>query len=1042
MLTELFDDYVALGERYGIILGDGRIIFARGRGSILVRFNGESSRPIRLQGVLHVPDLGKNLLSVKAMDRNGASVLFKGGQCRIHLSGRLLGVGTSHGDRLYTIPVNPLEQARVALDGHSAKLWHNRFGHLGMDVVKRLAIGGVVAGVQNLAPPNEPCDGCAKGKQHRQPFPRSETCSTELLMVVHSDVCGPLDALSLGGSRYFVTFIDDKSRYVHIRFLKKKSEVLDRFREYVELVENGTGMRVKTLRSDNGGEYTSHEFAQFCMQRGIAVQHSIPHTPQQNGVSERMNRTLVEAARSMLHHANMPKSFWAEAVCAAVYLRNRAPTSTLQGKTPYEIWFNEKPDVSNLRVFGCCAMVHVPKEHRRKLDSKSLKVIFIGYSEVSKGYKFFDPATKKTLRSRDVRFVENEFWPDFSAADFRTSSVTPATGEQAVRFEVSGVEDSDQGGDIGDDHNHGIDDDHNYVDADDQPADDDDAVVDAAEPAVHPTYEQTFRDQVDALPAARVRRPPDRLVYAMRAENLTAEIDESVTIRQAWSGEYGQQWRAATDSEYESLMKTGTWELVPLPEGKNVVGSKWVFKVKRNADNSISRFKARLVAQGFSQEAGTDFDEVFAPVVRYSTIRLLLALAAVYNLEVDQLDVKTAFLNGELDYEIYLKQPECYVDPDNPDYVCKLKRGLYGLKQSARIWYQALDRHLQANGYRQCPADPCVYIKRRDDGVYVIISVYVDDLLTLSVSRVVLDQEKAQLSKKFEMVDQGEAHYVLGISIKRDRQNRSLVLSHHKYLEGIVKRFELLDCNPVGTPMESNQKFRKLEDGDECADKITYQAAIGCLTYATITTRPDLATSVGILSQHMANPGKDHWLGVKRILRYLKGTLDFGLRFGGLHCDATLVGYSDANWAGDLDDRISTSGYVFLVGDGCISWRSKKQRCVAKSSTEAEYVALSTATSECIWLRRLLGDLGFVQSSATTMYEDNQGAIALSRNPKDHERTKHIDIAYHFARERQMNGEINVIYCPTAEMLADVMTKALPRPMFEKLREAIGVCKT
>jgi hypothetical protein len=518
---------------------------------------------------------------------------------------------------------------------------------------------------------------------------------------------------------------------------------------------------------------------------------------------------------------------------------------------------------------------------------------------------------------------------------------------------------------------------------------------------------------------------------------LTSEIDEPSNIRSAWNGEHGPHWKAATDSEFDSLQTTNTWSLVQLPKGKNVVGCRWVFKVKRNADGSIDRYKARLVAQGFSQQHGVDYNEVYAPVARNSAIRAVLALATALDLEVHQMDVSTAFLNGELEEEIYMRQPEGYVDRD-PDLVCKLQRSLYGLKQAARCWNEVMDKYLKSIGYKQSQIDPCIYVKNVD-GALVIIVLYVDDVLIAASLKKLLAREKQLLRDRFEMVDQGEVHYILRMRVQRDRGDKTMSISQPKYLEGIVKRFGMENCKPAATPMEPNARFTKLEPGEPCVEKQQYQATIGCLTYAMTSTRPDLASAVGMLSQYMSNPGEQHWVGVKRVLRYLKGTLSYGLRFHGSSSQLSFCGYSDANWGGDPDDRLSTSGYAFMLAGACISWSSKKQRSVATSSTEAEYVALSLASQECVWLRNLLLDIGFEQSNATVLYEDNQGAIELARNPKHRGRSKHIDIRYHFVRELLQRNVISVVYCPTNEMLADVMTKPVPKPTFVRMRESLGV---
>ena len=392
-----------------------------------------------------------------------------------------------------------------------------------------------------------------------------------------------------------------------------------------------------------------------------------------------------------------------------------------------------------------------------------------------------------------------------------------------------------------------------------------------------------------------------------------------------------------------------------------------------------------------------------------------------------------------LDDSMFMEQPEGYIDSEHPDYVCKLNKGLYGLKQAAKLWNDALDQYFVESGYVKADADSCLYVKIKDDK-FVIMGIYVDDFLPVSNDKDMLKSEKEAISKRFEVVDNGDIEWFLGMLIKRDREEQVLTISQPKYVETVLAKFGMSECRPVATPMDSNASFDKCSDEDERFDVSTYQKAIGCLTYLATNTRPDISAAVGILSRFMSDPGAVHWVGVKRILRYLQGTHDYGLKFSGREQDV-LVGFSDSDWAGDIITRRSTSGYIFQFGQSTISWCSRRQATVAKSSTEAEYVALSMAVQEVIWLRRLFNDFGITLNSATKLFEDNRGAIDLSRNPKHHNRTKHIDVSYHFTRERIASKEIDVGYVSTKENLADIMTKALSKGAFEKFRDGLGICK-
>ena len=374
------------------------------------------------------------------------------------------------------------------------------------------------------------------------------------------------------------------------------------------------------------------------------------------------------------------------------------------------------------------------------------------------------------------------------------------------------------------------------------------------------------------------------------------------------------------ESEYSSLPKNDAWDLVPPPEGKNIVGSRWVSKVKRDENGSVNCFKARLVAYRYSQVKGMDYDKVFSPVARNTSVRSLLALANAHDLEIHQMDVKTAFLNGSLDCEIYMSQPEGFIDPDRPNHVCKLKKSIYGLKQSARCWKTTLDEYLKSVGYHKSSADGCIYVKSVKEASghisFVILGVYIDDIIPVSNNPALLKAEKAALCERFEMIDQGEIHYLLGMSIKRDRESRTLMISqpNYMYVEKVLRKFGMENCKPVSTPLEPGRKFQKLSPSDEPFDVQTYQQAIGCLTYMSTATRPDISAAVGVLSQYMSRQSKDHWIGMKRVLRYLKGTLKYGLKFTAHEEEPELFGYSDADWAGDVDTRRSTSSYVFQIG--------------------------------------------------------------------------------------------------------------------------------
>ena len=658
---------------------------------------------------------------------------------------------------------------------------------------------------------------------------------------------------------------------------------------------------------------------------------------------------------------------------------------------------------------------------RKKLDQKSEKSIFIGYPDGTKGYKSYSLKSKKFLRSKTVLFHGDEFHNfDLDMTQEKLCTFPNIDDDELILNNNKSDENIIDVNEVNEPNTYG-------------------------ENSVRETYEEKYLNEaLKKMDKKRERKPPDRLIEqfnyssecCMLIESLVVDIDEPKCVTDALND---PDWYEAMNSEMSSLIKNNTWELVTRPCDKNIIGCRWVFKIKRKSDGSVDRYKARLVAQGFSQVYGIDYDEVFSPVARFTAIRSLFAIANIYDLEIHQMDVKTAFLNGELDYELFMEQPEGFVDKSKPEHVCRLKKSLYGLKQSARCWNAMLDEYLQSDGYFKSEADDCIYVKLSENGrSFIILAVYVDDLIHVSNDLIMLNNEKLKLKQKFEMVNNGDISYLLGLVIKRDRPNKMLSISQPKYLENMLKRFRMDTSKSIATPLEVGNKFTKLSENEKPFDVKLYQQAIGCLNYAALTTRPDLSAAVGCLSQYMSAPSEDHWSGIKRILRYIKGTINYGLCFSTDNKNE-LIGYSDSDWAGDINTRRSTSGYNFFIGNSLVSWLSRKQITVAKSSTEAEYVSLSSTAQEAIWLRRLLNGLKFDIVCPTRIYEDNQGAIELSKNSKHHNRTKHIDISYHFVRERVVSGEIEIMYCPTTEMIADIMTKGLHKESYEKFCELMGV---
>lgn len=494
------------------------------------------------------------------------------------------------------------------------------------------------------------------------------------------------------------------------------------------------------------------------------------------------------------------------------------------------------------------------------------------------------------------------------------------------------------------------------------------------------------------------------------------------------------EWRAATLEEFHALEKNGTWTLTTLPPGKQTVGCKWIFSVKQKADGSVERFKARLVAKGYTQSYGIDYQETFAPVAKLNTVRVLLSIAVNQDWPLFQLDVKNAFLNGDLVEEVYMDMPPGFETNCTRGKVCRLRKSLYGLKQSPRAWFDKFTRVLKQDGYLQSQADHTLFIKHFTNGKITMLIVYVDDIVLTGNYEEEMRRLKLLLSKEFEIKDLGHLRYFLGMEVARS--SKGISVSQRKYVLDLLKETGNSGCRPVDTPMDPNTKL-KSEAEEMLVDKGQYQRLVGKLIYLT-HTRPDISFAVSLVSQFLSNPSETHMEAVYRILRYLKRDPGKGLMFKKT-LNRSLEVYTDANWAGSPIDRKSTSGYCSYVWGNLVTWRSKKQQVVARSSAEAEFRALAQGICEGIWLKRLLGELKVSISGPINMMCDNQSAIAIAKNPVHHDRTKHVEIDRHFISEKIESNVISLKHVPSRLQAADILTKALFRPNFIELSSKLGL---
>ena len=843
--------------------------------------------------------------------------------------------------------------------------------------------------------------------------------------------------------------------------ISAKSEVFDMFKQFQAQIERLTNQKIRHLRSDGGGEYCSNNFQQYLKNEGIIHIITAPHTPQDNGGAERKNRTLMEMARTLRLHANLPPTFWNEAIRTACYLRNRITTTA---KTPYEWIYGQKPSLQHLRPFGCSAWRHIPKANRNKLDSKSEKCLMLGYEPGSRNYRLL---TKdwKIVKSRDVFFEEKQF-PRVTGLAKELESQEDSSEDEETDIMESDEDSSDTAvprtaNDIRD-----------RAPLQDDEMELEDLDEDAREPQIEilededvfQTPQEGTRDAYGTIRTARkihldrnIPAPPQPLLrrsarntkhpgnwwesasyhhalvgeirYALAVGDDVHSRIEPASYQEAIRCADKNKWTAAMDEEIASLHSNNVWELVELPRDAKPITCKWVYKIKYNTDRSIDRYKARLVVRGFTQKEGIDFNETFAPVAKYSSLRILFARATALGQKVLQLDIKTAFLYGELDETIYMRQPDGYAAAGQEGMVCKLKRSLYGLKQAPRQWNIRINTYLMELGFVQLHSDHCVY---RHDGTGVLLLLWVDDILLFGSEK---DNYKfyKKLAAQFAVKLIGDPARVVGLEVIR--YPGTTILHQRLYAEDILKRFGMQHCKPVGSPVSDIDPNSPPLSKDK-----PYMNLVGSIMFLMVGTRPDLAFAVNILSRALHAPTESHWDCGKRILRYIAGTLDVGIRFKGEDFPRMAV-YSDSDWASDAGDRKSITGMLAMFCGGPISWICRKQATVALSSTEAEYQALTEATKETLWLRLYLEELGHIQQQPSVILGDNQGSHALAKNPVHHARTKHVHVKFHFIRQHIEELRITINYIPTGEMLADLLTKGLAPPKTKYLREKMGLAR-
>ncbi|GJT39528.1 putative ribonuclease H-like domain-containing protein [Tanacetum coccineum] len=1004
------------------------------------------------------------------------------------------------------------------------------------------------------------------------------------------DLFGPTSIRSIDHKYYCLVITDDYSRFCWVFFLEHKDETYPILKDFINLVENQLNKKVKAIRCDNGTEFKNAHIIELCGSKGIKRDYSNARTPQQNGVAERKNRTLIEAARTMLADSKLPTMFWTEAVRTACYVLNRVLVTSPHNKTPYALLTGNIPSVSHFKPFGCHVTILNTSDHLGKFDGKADEGYIVGYSASNRAYRVYNVPNKRVEETMNLRYLEekpnvqglgHEWYFDLDyltdTLGYKRDKANQSAGTQEASTNPAGTQDADSDSECDEQviivpsyPSHSIQEaepkDTSGDEVDDSPLDSAEEIFqqelarlkgqeqratsdakDAEElqkrastktvptgsipvpsgdttispgdvsvptggvpvPTGSPTdsffddepttrfpspsdlgnnepspgifssssYDDEFGADLNNL-ASTVEVSPvaTKRINTIHPQSLiigdhTSAVQTRSKVNKTTTGEsafisyiHDQQrdnhtdfqhclfacflsqveprsvaqaledpsWVDAMQEEMQQFKFQNVWVLVDLPEGKYAIGTKWILKNKRDARGIVVRNKARLVAQGHRQEEGIDYDEVFAPVARIEAIRLFLAFASYMGFMVYQMDVKSAFLYGRIDEEVYVTQPKGFVDPQHPKKVYKVVKALYGLHQAPRAWYATLSTFLLKHGYRRGTIDKTLFLKKHKRDI-ILVQVYVDDIIFGSTKKAWCDEFEALMKGEFEMSAMGELTFFLGLQVQQ--RPDGIFISQDKYVQEILKKFDLECVRTATTPYEAPKPKSKNEP-DSPVNVHLYRSMIGSLMYLT-ASRPDIMFAVSACSRNQVTPTTSNLEAVKKIFKYLKGQPRLGLWYP-RESPFVLEAYSDSDYAGANKDRKSTTGGCQFLGRRLISWQCKKQTIVATSSTEAEYVAAANCCGQVLWIQNQLLDYGY-NFMNTKIFIDNQSTICIVKNPVFHQRTKHIEIRHHFIRNANEKKLIQVLKIHTDDNVADLLTKAFDGPRFTHLMVNIGM---
>lgn len=1050
-------------------VGDGNHVEVIGIGEIkFVSTVYDSKVTGTLTNVLLIPKLAANLISIGAAAKKGVTAIFDDKECKFVQGDQTILIGSRINGDLYIIDMTVIlpETAMITKLERSDREWHEVLGHHPEARVKELLkhskVGAKIEKFKNN------CPDCPEGKGRHPSHPTNDAHrTTQVGGRVHVDVvhCG-----NKGESNYYYLLSkDEASEYSFVHFIDSKAETVDAIEKMLIDFEVGSGQPIRTIHSDNGSEFVNHKVKNLLLYERIKHETSAPYVPQQNGLVERAVQSINNSARVMLLASQLPAKLQHEAIRTSCYLMNRMPTKRSK-ITPYERFTGRAPFIGHLVRFGEPAHMIINGRHLRKFDARTVECNIVGYTRRRNTYRAWVPSQDKVVETCDVIFAPHKSGrkdhnvgmtstekveidhptincsEEYEDDEYYTSH--PINKEPCIELDSEQVNEQEDDQPRSSTPQEGIRYGKNglpYITTGDLDAyfnerqaeiriehEDDDPEDDENEADVSRgctlSGVNTSSHQVLTTVENRCRLKSEGSFHLVALADVSPT--EPKSYKDAIRGPNRSQWKAAIEAELQAHETNHTWIVCTRPEQGTTLTARWVFKLKRTGTGAIERFKARLVARGFEQRAGIDFKETFAPVASIESVKTLLSIAASERLKWVQFDITTAFLNGDIEEEVFMEPPEGVELESNQ--CLKLKKALYGLKQAPRAWSSKFNEALISIGFTPTVSDPCVF-SNADKSVFIV--TYVDDGMIFGKNQEECMEIIEQLNKHFT-TNTVTGSIFLGIEIA---ETASGVQMHQKrYICESLVRFNLQDAKPVSTPIVSISEL----DGEEEIDvTVPYQEAIGTLLYIALNTRPDILFATITLSRYNKIPTKRRWHAVQRVFRYLSGTKDLGLSFVPPNDAATsqqlVHAYADADWGGS-NSGFSTSGIVILLNNCPIICRSVRQRSIALSTCEAEYVATSDCAKEVMWLTGLLSELG-VNFVTPTIFVDNQSAVATIKSSAAHKGLRHIRLRHQFLKNEFNRGSFAIQYIHTEDQLADIMTKIMTRERLKHLLPMVGM---